>query len=371
MRLPDRGGGSSGRHTGAGQVAGPRAGGHGQSQAEQLLLAEVVARAPAGIVLFWGPEHRLRLVNDRYRELVPAGDLVGRPVAEAFPEAVTLAVPALDEVLRTGQVLSYENLPLPFGGRQAWDGNRYYTFTLSPIRDAEGAIGGVLGVSVETTAAMRRQRELETELSAERRIAETLQRALLPSALPRIPDASIAASYQAAGERFQVGGDFYDAFENPDDTARPSQRRRAAPPRGPTSRGGRVSHRRVRSAAPDRHGGRGGVRLGRHPPPLVLRRSGEFEEARAIGEVVGLFETAPHEQITVQLGPGDAFILYTDGITEAWAPAQLWSTADIGRALDGCAGLPARDLVEAIERELPPAEGLRDDYAVVAVSLEG
>lgn len=379
-------------------------------RAEQVLLAEVVARAPAGIVLFWGPEHRLRLVNDRYRELVPAGELVGRPVAEAFPEAATLAVPALDEVLRTGQVLSYENLPLPFAGRQAWAGNRYYTFTLSPIRDAEGTIGGVLGVTVETTAAMRRQRELETELSAERRIAETLQRALLPSDLPRIPDASIAASYQAAGERFQVGGDFYDAFENPDGSwsivvgdvcgkgpeaaaltslARHTLRAESGHGSGPGRLLDRLNGDVLRHLAGRP---RDGVefltvvcaRLRRtdagaevafasagHPPPLVLRRSGDFEEARAIGEVVGLFETAPHEQITVQLAPGDAFVLYTDGITEAWAPARVWSTADIGRALDGCAGLPAEDLVAAIERELPPAEGLRDDYAVVAVSLEG
>ena len=46
-----------------------------------------------------------------------------------------------------------------------------------------------------------------------RDIAQTLQRSLLPPDLPHVPDLELAASYEAAGEGVEVGGDFYDAFE--------------------------------------------------------------------------------------------------------------------------------------------------------------
>ena len=61
--------------------------------------------------------------------------------------------------------------------------------------------------------------EREEALEAYRRehiVASTLQRAMLPSALPLLPDIRFSASYSAASESQRVGGDFYDAFELPD-----------------------------------------------------------------------------------------------------------------------------------------------------------
>src|SRR3954451_15188860 len=48
-------------------------------------------------------------------------------------------------------------------------------------------------------------------------IARTLQASLLPPALPDVPGFELAASYRAAGEGFDVGGDFYDVFNTTDD----------------------------------------------------------------------------------------------------------------------------------------------------------
>ena len=54
-------------------------------------------------------------------------------------------------------------------------------------------------------------------LYAERsHIAQTLQRSLLPPALPDIEGLELAARYRAAGEQNEVGGDFYDAFRAAD-----------------------------------------------------------------------------------------------------------------------------------------------------------
>ena len=43
-------------------------------------------------------------------------------------------------------------------------------------------------------------------------IARTLQRSLLPPALPEIRGLELAARYRAAGDQNEVGGDFYDVF---------------------------------------------------------------------------------------------------------------------------------------------------------------
>ncbi|HEX2174624.1 MAG TPA: SpoIIE family protein phosphatase [Nocardioidaceae bacterium] len=44
-------------------------------------------------------------------------------------------------------------------------------------------------------------------------ISDALQRSLLPSALPAVPDLDVGIAYEAAGEGMEVGGDFYDLFE--------------------------------------------------------------------------------------------------------------------------------------------------------------
>src|SRR4051812_1145092 len=44
-------------------------------------------------------------------------------------------------------------------------------------------------------------------------LAETLQRSLLPPAVPAVPGLDVAGVYRPAGQGDEVGGDFYDVFE--------------------------------------------------------------------------------------------------------------------------------------------------------------
>ncbi len=44
-------------------------------------------------------------------------------------------------------------------------------------------------------------------------VAQTLQRSLLPPALPEIPGVDVATRYRVAGGDIEIGGDFYDLFE--------------------------------------------------------------------------------------------------------------------------------------------------------------
>ena len=51
----------------------------------------------------------------------------------------------------------------------------------------------------------------------QKRVAETLQRSLLPARLPDIPGLEIAARYLPATEGIDVGGDFFDIVQADDD----------------------------------------------------------------------------------------------------------------------------------------------------------
>lgn len=50
----------------------------------------------------------------------------------------------------------------------------------------------------------------------ERRVADRLQQATLPSALPQLPGVRLDAVYQAGRPEAQIGGDWFDAFESTD-----------------------------------------------------------------------------------------------------------------------------------------------------------
>ena len=56
-------------------------------------------------------------------------------------------------------------------------------------------------------------------------------------------------------------------------------------------------------------------------PPLLRRRSGEYERLDGTGVALGMFEKSTYGAATTLLGPGDMLVMYSDGITEAEDPA--------------------------------------------------
>ncbi|HET9443288.1 MAG TPA: GAF domain-containing protein, partial [Acidimicrobiales bacterium] len=68
--------------------------------------------------------------------------------------------------------------------------------------DIAAELGRRAGLALDNARAYETQRE----------IAGTLQRSLLPPALPRIRHFEVAATYKTPGDTVQVGGDFYDVF---------------------------------------------------------------------------------------------------------------------------------------------------------------
>ena len=53
-----------------------------------------------------------------------------------------------------------------------------------------------------------------------------------------------------------------------------------------------------------------------HPPALLLRSNGELEALSEGGLLLGVLPTAPYGRGSVQLGPGDVLLAYSDGVLE-------------------------------------------------------
>ena len=52
-------------------------------------------------------------------------------------------------------------------------------------------------------------------------------------------------------------------------------------------------------------------------PPLLRRSTGAYEQLRAGGIALGMFEASSYDEGAVMVNPGDVLVMYSDGITEA------------------------------------------------------
>ena len=166
-----------------------------------------------------GPEHRITAMNAACRAMLGRSGLIGMPLREAAPEiAGQQILELLDRVYRTGE---------PEAGRawraQAGLGSEgvqevYGDFTAAPLRAADGAITGVLITGADVTLQVLERRvaqeqatDAERRYDAARGFVAEMQEALLPTALPVLPRARIAARYLVAGQDQAEGGDWFDA----------------------------------------------------------------------------------------------------------------------------------------------------------------
>ena len=244
--------------------------------------------------------------------------------------------------------------------------------------------------------------------AARSEIARTLQASLLPPALPEVPGFELAALYRSASEGTEVGGDFYDVFNTADDQwyavvgdvcgkgaeaaavtamARYTIRAAAVRRRSPAAILRLLGEAMMRQESPELVGrfctiaclhldlsrtpARATVACGGHPLPAILRADGTVEELGAAGTLLGLVERPELHDRAGELRPGDTIVLYTDGLTEAGAPRQVWAPEDLAEVLRGAAGLAPQDVVEhAVRRALEGQPAPRDDIAVVALRAQ-
>jgi sigma-B regulation protein RsbU (phosphoserine phosphatase) len=112
-----------------------------------------------------------------------------------------------------------------------------------------------------------------------------------------------------------------------------------------------------------------------HPPPLLVRPSGELSALEEGGPIVGLGAELAFDEGAITLSPGDRVVLYTDGVVERMDPAREVFGDDRFRAL--LAGRDRRTLegdCEAIRAALEAhgnGAAPLDDVSLLALEFEG
>ncbi len=242
--------------------------------------------------------------------------------------------------------------------------------------------------SYERELVAARQAALQAAREA-RSLAETLQRTLLPLTPPTIGGLDVGAAYRPAGDGSVIGGDFYDVFEIASDVwgivlGDVCGKGAAAAVTTALSRY-TVRAEAVRSASPsvvlhalhdalERDDGRSfctalygrlepegthhriDLAAGGHQLPLLVSADGTIREVGVAGSLLGMLGPPRLHDERVELHPGDALVLSTDGVVEARAGEEFFGADRL------------RDLV--VDRRADDAQGLADAVAGAAIGFQ-
>ncbi|MFN2617166.1 MAG: SpoIIE family protein phosphatase [Thermoleophilaceae bacterium] len=210
-----------------------------------------------------------------------------------------------------------------------------------------GRFAGYIGTATDIHERKVMEQRLREVYEREHRIAETLQRSLLPERLPEIEDVTLAARYLPAGRDTAVGGDWYDALELPGGKValvvgdvvghglraaaamgqlRNACRAYALVESSPASvltrinmllaRGGEDTMATMIFIVLDRTTGEVVWSCAGHPPALLLEPQGArfLEGGRSVP--LGATDSATFREGTAQLAEEATLLLYTDGLVE-------------------------------------------------------
>jgi PAS domain S-box-containing protein len=331
---------------------------------------------------------------------VPAVVRTGRPqlypeLSEELIEAAT-DDPVLRQTVRDLGLHSAMIVPLPGRGRTVG--------AITFVWAESGRSYGPEDLALAEDLARRAGQAIENSRLYQERdhIAHTLQQSLLPPELPVIPGMELAARYLPAGEGNEVGGDFYDVFDTGEGTwgvaigdvcgkgavaaavmglARYTVRAAAMREDRPSrilqvlneavwrqTTDGRfltVCYARVR---PGEQAARLTVACGGHPLPLLVRADATVEQRGEPGTLLGVFPDPSLSDQVVDLGPGDAMVMFTDGVIEIPGSGHLGEQR-LFEVLGTCAGCDAETIAERVEREVlrRGRARTRDDMAVLVM----
>jgi phosphoserine phosphatase RsbU/P len=262
-----------------------------------------------------------------------------------------------------------------------------------------GSVVGDAGATPELISLVARAFELllasergqadRQRVSSELAIGRRIQLALLPHRFPSVPGWSFAADYEAARE---VGGDMFDVFPLRGRTERiallvadvtgkgiPAAllmadvrallHAAADNADGPADALGRVNRILVTERATSqfvtaallvvdtatgvvRHASAG------HELPLVVRGTGGIDALDNSGPLLGAFADARFDEREARLEPGDALVLYTDGVTETRDETRRFYGEDrLLGVLAGVCGVAASEIVGTVIRDVRAFRG--------------
>ena len=318
---------------------------------------------------------------------------------ELFPGALEVYVRARTEataaVPLTVHGRTIGSLAIAFEQRKAW---------LVADKVLLSALAALTALALDRLAAQAAEQEAGRQI---RRLSESLQRSLL-TALPQSEGLRITARYLPAAHGAEVGGDWYDAFRTGDGTttlvvgdvaghdstaaAGMAQVRNVLRGVAQTLLGSPAAVLSALDAAlarlqvttlatavvcqawPGEDPDGPTVRLrwsnAGHPPPLVLHADGRCELLGRTPEALlgaGVIEgrRTDHE---IELPPGAALILYTDGLVERRHQLLDDGIEQLRSAAEDLSGRPREDLADELLARL--AGGREDDVVLVVASVE-
>jgi len=112
-----------------------------------------------------------------------------------------------------------------------------------------------------------------------------------------------------------------------------------------------------------------------HNPPYIRRKAGQLEclDERH-GPIIGAVEGLAYRESQIELAEGDAFLVFTDGVTEAMdSEGQLYSDSRLERFLEQLTYETARELAGRILASVEEFAGgaeQSDDITIMAFSLD-
>ena len=96
------------------------------------------------------------------------------------------------------------------------------------------------------------------------------------------------------------------------------------------------------------------------------------KELKSPGRAIGVFDNANLTEQKARLGPGDALVLYTDGVHEARSPnGAFFGEEQLKALLHFCDGLNAQAIADRVVKAVCEfqEDSLRDDVAVLVVRV--
>ncbi len=311
---------------------------------------------------------------------VLGSDLDGEPLLARLDATSVLSVPLADGEARYG-VLTL--------ARRAGDGH----FKLADLALVQ-ELGEQMALAIRVSRMFRRGSDT----------VDALHASLVPRRWPDIPGVQIAATYLAATEDPEVGGDFYDLYQTPDGwgvavgdvcgkgeeatavtvAARHAIRvlaRRCADPGAVLAGaneivlaeelafdGGFVTANIAHLTWQD---DKLRVVLGSagHPAAAVLRSDGRVLMMSGGGLPLGLFADAEPATQELALADGDILFLYTDGVAQARGPDNTYFAERMADELADLAGLPPEEVVAKMRRAMNDFTGgnLVDDVTMLVL----
>ena len=165
-------------------------------------VTDLVLAMPGPATILYGPA-RVQLYNDAYvaiaRDRHPA--LLGRPVADGWPETCEAVVAPLLAETDAGRAVRLTDFPVALRGADGALERRVFDTAWSPVRDAAGAIAGALQTLTEVTDDHRAREALR---ASEARLAAAFES--VPAGIAVLDMAGRIVTANSEYRRFLPGG---------------------------------------------------------------------------------------------------------------------------------------------------------------------